>query len=447
MHISHSYPAYSRQAIQPSTRTLHNSIEAPTVQVQSLTASKPTPIQFGLTLPFVKPLQQANLIRLFRPPYEVSLSNPSGHARTVSGITSSRALRRAKIVTIGDLHGSALKLVESLVLSDMVSMTPADAKRFKQLYQQLEQCALDNDWIGQNPKKPFNGEMINGKLSNTAARKREAFIRQAAPLYLQLQEIIQRMQWIGNDRKFIAIGDVLGDRGPLDLLQLDLFEQLPQLKHIASNHDLNALLAIKEQGHIIGAVQRASLMRAQALMTHPAVERTTQPLGDRISLFVERSPLMMYQSKNQSLYAHSPINSWHLKQLTEHLKRLGKLPSGFTYDDINTNNIQQFIRLANQTHRELVRNIGNFQPYDNKLLEFLNSENGFLWSRNSIHEPTVKHLLPFIGKGVTRFIFGHHSFDPDWQSKQLAGYTLFSLNQKARKGLNATEGSSRLHIG
>lgn len=125
-------------------------------------------------------------------------------------------------VTLGDLHGNALKLLYFLIKEGVIDMSSEDYFEFGSLY-------IDEDFS--NP--------IDPKTKTTPP----SFLPLSQQTITQLKSILRRITVLPNRPKIRLIGDVLCDRGANDYLTLKLIEKIAQekvpLEIILSNHDLD----------------------------------------------------------------------------------------------------------------------------------------------------------------------------------------------------------------
>jgi len=131
------------------------------------------------------------------------------------------------VATLGDLHGSALKLLHFLIMEGVVTVNAADYQTFLTLYEK----ALAAPYLNP-PESIVLPQKINKKD------------------LAQLDEILSRIQKTDCDREVRLIGDTVRDRGANDHFTLRLFEKMEQLnipfEIIFSNHDFEYLFVMEK---------------------------------------------------------------------------------------------------------------------------------------------------------------------------------------------------------
>ena len=173
-------------------------------------------------------------------------------------------------VTLGDLHGNALKLLYSLVAFDIVSISRTGYYAFVRIYQTKE-------W-------------------------------DKAQLH-RLREIIAEIRV--NPKKLRLLGDMLCDRGHHDFLTLLLIDTLIkqgcELKIIASNHDVEFLRYAQTDQQCLSSVHSQSLQNTLAHIERGLI--TKDEFDNLVETFVGHVILADTEVNGSRLYiyTHAPV--------------------------------------------------------------------------------------------------------------------------------------------
>ena len=243
------------------------------------------------------------LVQKFAIPYQVNLLSRIDNQKAVPALEASKQLAEAPVIALGDLHGSFLKLTETLVLAQLIRIPRNLVKGFKESASQIERLVA-----------------IDPKLESPDTKK-------SIKIYeAHLLACIDQFIWTGDKRQLILIGDVLGDRGPTDKLTLAIINKLradnpERIISIASNHDNEALnmmeYSIKSKktrfSEMWADPSRASTLRAFNLSADSAEER--KALLDSYMEYFQHQKLLHYNPKTQTLYAHAPISEHNLESI------------------------------------------------------------------------------------------------------------------------------------
>jgi len=325
-------------------------------------------------------------------PYSFNVYSPLGEKLNVGASDLASATASAKTIAMGDLHGSFHKLFETLIATGLVNMPAPQVKRFTELTHQ----ALDKQRVK------------------------------------ELQALIPSMQWQAG-RQLILMGDIIGDRGPIDTLTLDIIEHLrkdhpDRIINIASNHDHGAFDYWMTGQPVMFPAHQASMMRALILA------EDKNALREKYARFLSHTKLMHYQPETQALYVHTPLKADTMKSLFSALQQAGlwHVP----YEQMSAKHLPDFVETANRFYRDyLVSAMQHGQG--NWVAEkfFSEHKDGFLWVRSRLSN-TKK--LPFYQQGVRFLVHGHD------QKSQYSGYSIFNgvrpdynvvnLDQEVRKG-------------
>lgn len=392
-------------------------------------------------------------------------------------------LRNAQVIALGDLHGSYLKLVETLLATGLVSMPPQTVEEFKALADYFHESIQSEPRY----KKDLNPYQAYANLKLTGLTHQEALIqlkrrgfmpkelteleqRRAhyQKLYQQFQPLFQKMEWTGKpNQQLILIGDALCDRGPLDQLTLDLVEHLTQdhperIIRLASNHDYAVLQSLTQQhmnmDWLVGGSMGRALMIAEKpdwVQVHLApsgkqqVELTIKPpeeflslarLTERYARYLRDSKLLHYRENSQTLFSHAPINQAELKSLEKTLNHYQYLPA----EANQPFQIPPLLKSANSLWQDYVENAFKHRELSKVMHDMLIGQGltGFLWIRSKLD--CLKDL-PWKGQGVKALVHGHDQTSQEsgfnmtkaaFNNPLDSPYVVVNLDQNTRKGIS-----------
>jgi hypothetical protein len=355
---------------------------------------------------------QAELLKILNIPYRFKLLTSQGAQSAVTANEAALQLREAKTVTLGDLHGSYRKLVETLVAADLLTMPAEVARQFAHLASQ-----------------PANFSPLTMELSHQAS---------------QLKQMVPFMKWKGgSDRKLILAGDVIGDRGPLDQVTLEIIHQLTRkqpdrIVRIGSNHDHNVLRYMTLGLDGMGGSFTTSMQNAYKIAMGPS---QVKALREQYFDYLAHSKLMHYDPASKTLYTHAPVTKQHIKQLIELMKakreQLG-LNEVHEYEAIHTpEDLLGFVDQVNRFYQHYIRQAAEQKRLDldiESVLVGFDSADGFLWSRSPLRK---EDDLPFRAQGVERLVHGHDQLSQDspfsLDQGTGGGYRIINLDQDTRK--------------
>jgi hypothetical protein len=389
--------------------------------------------------------EHQKLLSVFKTPYRFTLMSPEQAFPHMSPAQAGEALKTAQTVTVGDMHASYHKLVETLVAADMVEMPREAAKKFVQLANDPANYSMEMEEFG--------------------------------PIYEELKQIVPQIKWKGGDRQLILIGDMLSDRGPLDTIILDLVKHLSHqapnsIVRIASNHDHNVLTFLMTGGHDIAKEQVVSLTKA----CHLAVaNQTQQGLVTDYFDYLGKSKLLHYDAVSKTLFSHAPISKTQLGQVRSLMTlgrrfRISPLAEGEEQEPLplpaslvkRPKELIRFVNGANQFYREYIEEnrriycshnaetepeakaegealLSKIQVMRNHIEPKLVEHDGFLWTRNTLDD---EEELPFREAGVKTLVHGHDSQSAQGSmfsllrqgAKKHPDFTVVNLDQTIRKG-------------
>jgi hypothetical protein len=373
---------------------------------------------FGWILSPLSHIKHSSLIKALSIPYKFNVFNKNDSQLQVLPAMLASTVNKVNSLAIGDMHASYQKLLETLVASGLARMPHRNILHFVKLSQELS-ILIDQD------------ELFS-KIENQ---------KKAQKIYQSLKELISTLQWTGGNKQLILIGDMLGDRGPLDLLCMDILEQIKRdhperVIHLASNHDHTTLSYFIEGDTPLAYGQQNSLLRT-IFLEGPSID-----LIERYRQYIASSKLMHYNPKTKTLYTHAPISVMTLKNLIEALKDEDRLPQDYTYEQLSEKNLPQFVETANHYYQDYIRSIFKEHQLNPLKEEVLNdSEDGFLWNRSNLAKDSD---LPLKGKGVQVLVHGHDLMSNKspfsiTRSPRPSDYVIINLDQHVRKIIGGPE--------
>ncbi len=375
---------------------------------------------------------QASLLKAFKIPYTFQLYHQGTRtAQQLDSHAAAQALQTARQVTLGDLHGSYFKLVETLVAANLITMPLPVAEAFCQLAREDEAALYP--------------------LNTLSAQEKAAFKARQQ----QLSQLVPQIQWIGGDRKMILIGDVLSDRGPSDKITLELMEHLSRnhpdrFIRLASNHDHHALSLLAGQGlHLLGG-QADSMNRA--ILAVEDDTKAAKKLRQQYQNYLGQSRLMHYEPDTQTLFVHAPITKFSLAALLAVMRNKG-FRKVHSLKEIRSPDIMaRFVNDANAFYSTYVELASRRRFLDDEaesvLVHDRGAGDGFLWIRDPLNNPAK---MPLYGQGVIKcMVHGHDYTSEDspfhWGDQQVdASYVVVNLDQQVRKGC-VIQGDSKLFV-
>lgn len=284
-------------------------------------------------------------------------------------------------ITIGDMHGNALKFINFLIRHQVLKMPPSDYKKIIRLYQ-LPPAELTVMHLNDYKKI----------LARTPVKK-DVFIR--------------------------LLGDELADRGSNDYFTLKLLEKIApavQLEIILSNHALEFISVfesgLKNYSSDLQEGQAKSLLNLGTLVTRGLV--TTAEIEHLVTHFYQPHLKMISYSldesrKHMTIYSHAPIG-------LNTIKALAKL-FNVNFLDKNATYLANTIEQINQAFHHLVINkkliaaseLNHFASYESipLTLPILRATWARGYSKNDYpHKNNYNYHLHYVhghdGKGVVK---------------------------------------------
>lgn len=386
-------------------------------------------------MPMAPFLETEKLINALAIPYRYLILLRYGkHRPDLSPVAAHKELAQAKIIALGDLHASMLKLVETAVVAGLIVMPEDIAQQFAK--------------IMQIPKNENAADI---------------------PRYNQTQELITKMNWIGKDRSLILIGDVLSDRAPFsDELTLDLIERLSKQSpnafiRMASNHDHHALQYMRDYELGISAAQVKSLLQA---VTIARLKNSQPALYTKYFNYLKQSKLMYFDESTHTLFTHARVQQKHLQKLHEFLEdreTSETLPASSFWEKISHRSLQRthtklkikkteelkaFIERANNAYQQYIidTEAGKVSKEDHKnwdklLANASGLENlfGFLWAREPHQQSSELPFYPVVQALVHGHDEKHTPYDATGRDRRAKKFRIFNLDQSIRWFEQGTE--------
>ncbi|MCA9800091.1 MAG: metallophosphoesterase [Cyanobacteria bacterium HKST-UBA04] len=411
--------------------------------------------------------EQTKRVKALRIPYRFDCFSPQGHgAVSVEPAALAQTVKEAPTVVLGDLHGSVQKLVETLLAADFIEAPPEAFKQFRKAHE-----ALVNVIFNQEGNRRLSAQQRElSRYCFEGNRKTQLF-----EAYQKVLAAMSAFEWKGKDRQLVLAGDVVNDRGALDLLTIALIRQLTESDRFADrivtvvgNHDHDLFvnqMSLGSFSQIPTLSHRASFLRSRSL--DPFVNQESQQAAFR--WYLSRSRLLWYEPKTQTLVTHAPASPEEFRLLQNLLVHKGRcLPGPLASpeqlqtlaDEANAFYCQymetSFDRLRTFMQEQAVKTGHEDTPVEGVLI-FDTVE------RDERAEPILgrfldahcdlKHSyeLPFCGQAVATYVHGHtdSSKASRYEARYVPGvddtwvgldqpegnYTVVNLNQRNRKRL------------
>lgn len=265
-----------------------------------------------------------------------------------AGREISNELQTAEKIAIGDLHGSFVKLIETLVAGGMAHIESGKAEKLIEL-SQICRDIFYNFALAADTRKNIRSDWKHYKLNRATlvfsnqpnfswvtnsegsfsyhpqldlaksiidpktGQKDLPFlmgIKQYKLAYTELKEIMSEVVWIGGDRKLLMLGDVLGDRGVSDYLTMTLIESLRNQAKLAGNNNPIEIIASNHDLGIIGVDPNIGQYSApnNSYGTSFLLE-SIDDIENKYSEYFYQLKMFHYDTNTDSFFAHSRISS------------------------------------------------------------------------------------------------------------------------------------------
>jgi len=330
-------------------------------------------------------------------------------------------LENADVLVVGDAHGSAWKILQTLITGGRVTMPETSARKFAELYEQAIKICENEDgtrdfipYINKDPKT----KTLYGIIS-------------------QMKTEIQTLEWKASAKPVVFIGDLISDRGLSDSLTIAIFNRLKtsagdNVRILASNHDLNFI--VEEFQKSIAEESRAFLPFDQSASSLRVPEgRDSTEFRQMLCDYYKNIDLFLYNQETNTFFSHAPVDKKLIKKLATRI--------GLSVPVIGAD-IPNFVAKANQWFQESI--ITKFANRENISAEdallCLDGENGLIWNRSGYENSDE---LPFGTEPVT-YVHGHdsesetqspYSVDNPKRDRSSSNPRVVNLDNKYRRGV------------
>ena len=352
-------------------------------------------------------------------------------------------LAEAEEVLLGDAHGSGLKILETAILSELATM-PDSIEISEGLAQGIE-VVLDVG-KGGDEKNIIDNIFNEGSLKQRKASFKELYfslcitfetlfevedrggyrladikknetvldsnilsndeVKYIATLFKKikekLEEYIDQIEWTGEDRELVLLGDNICDRSGFDDITMSVISKLQEKGSVsicAGNHDLNILAYANKKLSKISStsfgniVQEYSFLRSLCSID----ENGNLEIGDKhepadqYKDYLENSQLFYYDEKTNTFMSHARIDR---KIIEGELGHRG----GFKSKE----EIKQFVDRANEWYQDIIKKVFNSSArIDTQLLQDLKKLSKIVNARRTLEK------VPF--EKVDQYVHGHDS--------------------------------------
>jgi hypothetical protein len=354
------------------------------------------------------------------------------------------AIKDASHLYLGDLHGSWLKAVLHLAQFEAIQMPKATAEELLQIHHAFDKLILE--------------EKTKNK-GNNALDFTELGTKQAVhELVGRFKTALEQVEWTDEAKQLNLIGDVLGDRGQLDLFTLLLMDKFKNnINIVTSNHDLEALHFLRgfQTNKVLNKVRleckqfdsatrllyptvalpdEASKLLSTTGITNP--QFTAAEVIDLYKQYFSRLNLVQYDAKDESLMIHCLLrgNTWN--ELIRLINPENPLADESTRKDLSQEELITAFNDINTQFKTILTEELNHPSEEGAvkfktLTTFLNDE---VWQSDSDGRVTAKdpHLsFPDLGLFVKKVMIGHSDYQITNQPNDRKFY---ALNNMALKG-------------
>jgi hypothetical protein len=325
-------------------------------------------------------------------------------------------LTTASETTIGDMHGSFLKLIESSVLAGMIDLPVEYLQKLYTILDERFDDVGDDNYTLTDPRK----------IKQTIA-------------------IINQIQWTGESRKLRMMGDILADRDGNDLVMLHLIQRLKNLSksddhdsisYLVGNHDIEGIIQPEKHDNI-GYLQMISKRNARFVCDLDT--RLKAVYRQLLGGFVDDSKIVeVTLDKNGELdgfFNHAILADQNFEEM------IGFLYPRLKNIRIDTRFWKNFEEDMNTSYIQLVNKINSsgFESLDDRELQFwqlltqlqiTQSEKKQDYKVNTSWLSARSQVYPQYLSKFRTWITGHHTFDGE--AFGLPSTNHLTLNNKAR---------------
>ena len=226
----------------------------------------------------------------------------------------------AECIAAGDAHANVLKITEVAIASGLMAFESMDLQNeFLGTYKELMTKFIEI--------KPYLKELYDDHKDKDFTNK---ILNEIKNLVDILIEKIKKIQWTGDNRQLILLGDIIKDRGVSDRLTLSLFkhlrEQGAETHVLASNHDLDIFFQFLANRETIGSSHHID----------PASKE------DYIE-YIKQTQLLLYDEQNNICYSHAYLTGKTIQRIKAAV---------YFRERITPNNAEKFVERVNEWYQE-----------------------------------------------------------------------------------------------
>jgi hypothetical protein len=320
--------------------------------------------------------------------------------KTLSALDAAALLKKAKTLSIGDLHSSSLKLFETLLVGDLIHMPEESLKKMHTLLLKMEN-------VGN-----FSNKLLDEKSTSPLSQKvLEDHIKKLVKYDAKMSTLIPDIQWKNKDRKFIVIGDEVADRGAFDPTILKMFRHLDKvapgnIEYLASNHGHSTLGFIIDNKLKNPLSTNIHSMQKALLAVKDSPQGVLKLKQDYLDHLV-KAKIFYWDEKNKTMFSHAPISKECLRTAIGGLNLIGaKIPN---YDKLSLKELPKFVEAVNNNYQKFLAEMIAMPP-KNRDKDLLFKKQLFATLVNHYSYMDEPSALPFntTQHGVKLNIHGHY---------------------------------------
>jgi hypothetical protein len=321
------------------------------------------------------------------------------------------------VVTIGDLHGNAIKLLFFLIREKAFSITETNYNKLVKIYRKNTNKLTPNDLI-------------------------------------QFENIVNNMQKLVDAPLLRLIGDELADRGKNDYFTLLLLKKMDSdninFDILLSNHSAEFIDAFKKGlsseviTHLSSAGQDNSIQGLADLLRNNLVK--SDDVDDLVqNHYLKHISLLNYEIDNSSeipeitLFTHAPVNFGVIERLHH---QLGLLPQDQSIEYTSIEDVIDRIETINtEFHNRLLD--GNLEFLTKSIPSDKSSRGNFIYgldkNNNRTHMPEAIYETIWgreawynNGNGINREIIHYHNGKPVFRIKYVNGHDGYKVFKESQ---------------
>jgi hypothetical protein len=347
--------------------------------------------------------------------YEPNHLEPTNIGRIGQGETGANIqekLKNADKVVLGDLHASSLKLLETLVMCEMVYLPIEQVKKFIDCVLTLqenirilrrhsgetvpiftaESMLMNKHGLAHNQFPEIDFEDINADND-----RKNALIKYQKASEIITNEIIPSLIWTGESRSINLVGDVICDRGVDDSITLQILKEISvqaekQGNHnpfevVISNHDMRYLTAPEELGY--NGIDYPSY--GNMFLT-----KSKEWVKEQMEWYFSQMKMFDYDKSSDTFISHTALE---VRDENGKITEFGQLKILLGYDPDANVNAKEFVEKANSYLKKIISiefsNHKKFDPAIENMIKSLAKINP------KVNEYIERHFLNNQAKGVT----------------------------------------------